>query len=181
MVDATQEKRVVSSEFSHKALLKDHSIWEQNLNGSWAAESESQTLISICHSPGDVGSVKWKVAGEGISTNEGQRQWQFSLTGDHNLRAETQTGIHVKVNMPASLGIGPTDKGDKISQSKSDRQAAYLYQTRSHCVEEKRKKKRAQMAWPTCTLCYTLSQSKPREIDRYTWISATCWYSSNMT
>lgn len=43
--------------------------------------------------------------------------------------------------MPASLGKGPTDKGDKISQSKSDRQAAYLYQTRSHCVEEKQKKK----------------------------------------
>lgn len=59
--------------------------------------------------------------------NEGQQRGQFYLTGDHNLTTEAHTQRH------SCEGTSHTDKSDKISVSKSDRQAAYLYQTRAHC------------------------------------------------
>lgn len=65
--------------------------------------------------------------------NEGQQLGQFYLTGDNNLMTETHTDIYVKVHELAPRRSGRTDKRDKISASRSDRQAAYLYQTRSHC------------------------------------------------
>lgn len=71
-------------------------------------------------------SGKWQEGG--ITVNLGQQRGQFYLTGDHNLRTETHTGIHVKV-----YSLTSRSKSDKISASKTDRQEAYLYQTRAHC------------------------------------------------
>lgn len=89
--------------------------------------------------------------------NEGQRLGQFYLTGDHNQMTETHQG-EGRMRRPRT-GPGRTDKSDKISvsKSKSDRQAAYLYQTRSHCRGDTKKLRQAGL---TCALCHSLSKAR---------------------
>lgn len=73
-------------------------------------------------------SGRWRDSG--IAMNEGQQLGRFYLTGDHNLTTETHAVV--SVSRPPRR-TGSADKRDKISVSGSDRQAAYLYQTRPHC------------------------------------------------
>lgn len=98
-------------------------------------------------------SVRWQEAS--ITMNGGAAagtippDWRSQSDG-----RSTHTDTYLKVHEPASHSCG---RAGKISVSKSDRQAVYLYQIRSHCWAEKKKCRQARV---TCGLCHSLSQAR---------------------
>lgn len=113
-----------------KALFKNPSISEQTLSRREPG-LDSDFYLSL---PEDVSGVKWNVAGGGHRRERGQRRGQFYLTGDHNLTTETHTEAFMWRCMSGPhAGLAAQTKVTKYQRGESDRQEAYLYQTRSHC------------------------------------------------
>lgn len=147
MGNATREKGVVSSEFSHKAFLKDHSTW------TWTGPELQKAGLTLwflsviprgcwqCEVEGDRGKVSAWMRGSGSDNSA----WlEITIWG-----LEHKQAFMWRWACPPQSVWAPQTMETKY-QSKSDRQAAYLYQTRSHCVEEKQTEKsnKKKMAWP---------------------------------
>lgn len=118
---------------------------------------DSDIYLSL---PEDV-SAKWKGAERRYHRERGP------AAGTILPEWRSQSDIYVEVRELARSRTGRTDN-NKICVSRNDRQAAYLYQTRSHCWRDTKSLDRP--GWPAPFVTHS---QRLEETDRYTWISAT--------
>lgn len=131
-------------------------VWRQSKTAGCLEQTQHKQILSVLL----WGSV-WSWRGQD-AMKEGHLG-QFYQTGDSNRITEAHTDIYVKVHKLELCRTCSTDKSDEISLSKSDRQVAYLFQTRSHCLKDT---EMLRQAWLTCSpLSLTLKgQQRQRQI-----------------
>lgn len=97
-----------------------------------SCRQRAQTLISICRSLRMWAVWRWRAGRycceRGGRSNDNSNRLEITIWGLKHKQA-----FMWRWTWPLGSARGPADKRDKISESKSDRQAEYLHQTRSHC------------------------------------------------